>query len=427
VNGILPMSSGRGAAGRARAAVVRHSTFCWVSVFAVALGFFAWRQHHEIHRVGGAVSSADPRWIILLLLVHLSVLVVAAASYRLVLRRLGHTVPLKDCVQIHLQRHVVGTITPVGGPASVYVLIRALGRRGISTNDALLTTTIRSAVGYTAFIAMLVPALALQRPSPLIAGASAALALLLGVMLLAMSYLLRRPQSPDRLSRRVPGFVRRFLQDASAHGIRARDLLAPLGLSLGQNMAGAASVYICLRALGFEAAFATALVGYAIGNLFTIIAPVFQGLGVVELTMAFALHQQGIPMTEAVAVTLLYRLGDVWFPLLLGGTSHAAGSAPVRQISSRFAPVLAGSAGAALLVVALRYVNASELLQREYSAASSQAIAGSVTLFASLWLIGMVLAARRQFAQQVVPITMFVVAVPLIALLVTSLDVSVPF
>jgi hypothetical protein len=78
-------------------------------------------------------------------------------------------------------------------------------------------------------------------------------------------------------------------------------------------------------------------------------------------------------------------------------------------------------------VVALRYVNASELLQREYSAASSQAIAGSVTLFASLWLIGMVLAARRQFAQQVVPITMFVVAVPLIALLVTSLDVSVPF
>lgn len=422
------LTPARRAARAIRSYVGRHSSLFWATLFVVAFGAYFWRQHHELQRVADAVAGADLRWISLLAAVYVVTLSAAAASYRIILRRLGHQTPLSTCARIHLQRHVVGTITPVGGPASVYVLIRALASRGVSTNDALLVTTIRSAVGYTAFVIILIPALALQRPSALVLGASFALVVLLGIVLLALSLLLRRDELSPNVQRRLPSSVSRFLTEASTHGVRARDLATPLGLSLTQNLAGAASVYISLRALGIESALGMALVGYAIGNLFTIIAPVFQGLGVVELTMALALHQQGVPMTAAVAATLLYRLADVWFPLVLGGSVHAAGMTAVRRTASRFGPALAMSAGAFALALGAYVMTWPNLSARELALTSNHAIALIATVTAGAWLAGLVSSTwRRRMPQQLVPVTTLAISVPAMTLLIVGFDISVPF
>ena len=57
---------------------------------------------------------------------------------------------------------------------------------------------------------------------------------------------------------------------------------------------------------------------YVVGMVFLLVAPVFQGIGVVEVSMAVALQRLGIPAAAAVSATLLCRVGELWLPLLTG-------------------------------------------------------------------------------------------------------------
>lgn len=420
--------TGRSSVERTRAVVARHATLCWVVLFSVVFGVFLWRQHSEADRVANTVSAADPRWVIALLVVNLAVLLTSATSYRLVLRRLGHEVAVRDCARIHLQRHVVGTVTPIGGPASIYVLIRALGRRGIGCNDALFMTTIRSVAGHTAFLAMLIPALIVQRPSPMVLAAALGLVLALLLMVASMAMLLGTSAAPGWLVRVAPSFLTRFLDNARSHRIRPGDMVAPLLLAVGHNLGGAVAVFVCLRALGVEGSLGIALIGFAVGNLFTIIAPVFQGLGVVELTMALALHQQGIPMTVAIAVTLLYRLGDVWFPLVLGAVSHLAGIERVRLAATSIAPAASGGVVAALFMVTPLQARAVDLFNIPLSLDSPQLAALGAAVVGSVWVSGSMLGAwRRQAMLRFAPIACTVLAVPLLSIAAVSLDLPMLF
>src|SRR5690606_12545903 len=72
----------------------------------------------------------------------------------------------------------------------------------------------------------------------------------------------------------------------------------------------------------------TVLVGYTLTTMFVTLSPVFQGIGIVEMTMAVSLQQLGVPTTAAIGATLLYRLATVWFPLLLGFGAQAGQTLP---------------------------------------------------------------------------------------------------
>ena len=62
----------------------------------------------------------------------------------------------------------------------------------------------------------------------------------------------------------------------------------------------------------------TGSVTLAVIALVLLVAPVFQGIGVVEVSMAVALQHMGIPPAAAVSATLLTRVGELWLPLLTG-------------------------------------------------------------------------------------------------------------
>jgi uncharacterized protein (TIRG00374 family) len=409
----------------------RHAVLFWVLTLALLAAVFVWRQQREVAEIGRAAGAADPRLLVLVLLINVGVVALAGLSYRLILSRLGHRVPWRDCAGIHLQRHMIGTITPVGGPASIYVLIRALGQRGISSTDALLVTTIRSAVGYTSFMLLLIPALALQRPSGIVLVGAGALLGLLALVLTALSLLLRGTELPIAVSRRLPSYLVRFVRDARAHGICPRDLAAPLGLALANNVAGAMAVFLALRALGMDVGPAAGLVGYAVGNLFQIMAPVFQGIGIVELTMSLALQQQGVPLAGAAAATLIYRLGDVWFVLGLGILMQTFRQPLVRRTTARVAPLAAGMAGAVLLLATPHVAFASAVVLPRESAPWISGFTAFFTMLASIALIGLSsgMWSRRslRLAAQVVPLGLLVVAVPLFALASAGVNASAPF
>jgi hypothetical protein len=63
------------------------------------------------------------------------------------------------------------------------------------------------------------------------------------------------------------------------------------------------------------------IASYSLAYLFLVMSPTPSGIGVVEGILPLALAGLGIPLGEAIVVTLAYRAVTFWLPLLLGGIS----------------------------------------------------------------------------------------------------------
>jgi uncharacterized membrane protein YbhN (UPF0104 family) len=293
----------------------RHAIVLWFVVFGALALVFGLRQRGELSDIWQTLTNADPRWVALTLVIQLGMVALIAGSYGVVLTRLGVRLRLPALVAIHLQRVVAGTLTPLGGPASVYVYARNLGGRGVSADDALLSIAVRTFAAYAAFLLLLAPALALGDPTPVTLGGAAFLLAAFAVGLVGIWRVTRVGAEPARwLPARFAQFVRRVRE----HGMGARDFVRPFLFGMAIYLAGACALFVCLHAVGVPASPRTALVGYVVGTLFTIVAPFFSGIGIVELSIIVALTARGVEENDAIAAALLYRVGDVWFPLLLG-------------------------------------------------------------------------------------------------------------
>lgn len=347
------MPIARAFARQGRAVVSRYGVFIWLALLVVLAVWFVSRQQEEIRQIVNALTAADQRWLAGIVAVQLVALVLSGLTYKVILRRLGHHLRLRHLIDLHLQRHVVGTLTPVSGPASVYVLIRNLGQRGVSTDDALLTTTLRSATGYASFVLLLIPTFLFHRPSGIALIGAAILVAMLTVLATAISLLLRQHRhahAPGRLQRRLPDRVVAFVDHARDYGIRVQDLAWPFLVGLAQNLVNALTLFIALRAMHQDVSPVVVLVGFTAGTMFSLVAPVFQGIGLVEVSMAVALQQMGVPVPAAVGAALLFRVGDVWLPLVLGLAAQAGRQEVVRTTAGHLPQVAAAALGLGALI-----------------------------------------------------------------------------
>jgi len=298
--------------------VGRRSPRFW-TLFFIALGIvFVFFQRTRLTRFAEALSGADWRWLLALAAIEAAAVGLTGLTYRSALTQLGHRLSWRRCVDLHLERHVVGTITPVGGPASMYAFIRRIQTDSVGSGDALLALGVRSVAGYSAFVTLLLPALIIHHPSPTVLVAFVVLSTLLLVMLVGFFVLQRGKGLPAAVTQRLPSSVVRFLAQLTDHRLTPGSFFWPFVFAFATNLASAFVLLAALFAMGASPSLTTAIAGYAIGNLFLLVAPIFQGIGVVELTMAVALQQLGIPLPTAVAATLLFRFGDVWMPLIAG-------------------------------------------------------------------------------------------------------------
>jgi uncharacterized membrane protein YbhN (UPF0104 family) len=332
----------------ARSLSGRHAALLWALLIVGGLAIFAHRQQHEIGALGGALADAGRGWLLALIALQAIAIAFTVLTYRTILGRLGHHLGHLLLTRVHLQRHVVGVLTPVGGPASAYVFVRSLSGRQVSASDSLLTLGLRGVTGYAAFVTLLVPAMVVSHPSSLVLGAAGALALLLVVMLAATVALLRGRDDEGALPGWLPDRVAAFFSGARAHHLGPRDLVAPYLLALGLNLTGVATLFISLRGLGQDVSPATALAAFAVGNLFAIIAPVFQGAGAVEASMAVTLQGFGVPGAMALGATLLYRLADIWIPLGVGLLVQASQHPYLQRSGLRLGELVAGFAVVAI-------------------------------------------------------------------------------
>jgi uncharacterized membrane protein YbhN (UPF0104 family) len=268
------------------------------------------------------LHRADWRWLVVAVAAECAVLVVTVLTYGAVLRRLGHSLAWWPLVDAYLRSVVAGTLAPVGAAGSV-VGMRALSERGVLPDDAVLAWSLGDLTAFASSLLVLLPTAALLAIEGHLPGVVLVAVGILSAMLCMVAGLLAMLLGGDRapvwLVRRLPRRVAVFLDRARAHHLRARDLLAALGWSVLGEIGTIAVLGAALRAVapsGFSPA--APLIGYEVGNAAQLAAPVYQGIGAVELAVTVALRRQRIGRQMALAAALLYRVGVVWLPLAIG-------------------------------------------------------------------------------------------------------------
>jgi hypothetical protein len=285
---------------------------------------FLYRNHETIFNGAELLREVSVGWLSVALVLQLLLVLVIAQTFFWLLHRMGHPIGRWRLTRLHLRRVVISTIVPIGTPVSYYVFLRALERRGVPVSDGLLAVSMRSTAALGSFTLLFLPIAVVTQPSLQVLLGAALASISFAIAVIAIRMLLRGRRLPEGVHRRLPAVVLAFFSRASAHHIRDRDLLTPLGWTLASNAVGVLTLQVALLAVGQPLMPGPVIVAYAVSSVLLAAAPLFQGAGVVEVGMAVTLEQLGVPADAAIAATLLFRLCDVWFPLLVGLLAETA-------------------------------------------------------------------------------------------------------
>jgi len=310
----------------------RYGTILWLVIVAIAAAWVVFQGRDELANTFEELRSSQLGWIFVAVLIQCILLIICALTYSVVLKRLGHRLPLYQLLDAHMQRSAISVVTPAGGPASVFMFVRYVGQRGVPAEDGLLTIGVRSASSTVTFIAALIPAALLGES---IAGGLIAVALTVGIVLIGIALFKGERdgwETPLHWSERLPAWARsrvqQFIVNFRDHGLRPVDLVPPMILALLVRICVVAVLWASLRALGVEPGLDTMLNTYFATLLASTVIPVFGGAGAVEAVSIVSLKQAGIPSEIAIGATLLWRLIDLWIPVAIGLLLHARAEIP---------------------------------------------------------------------------------------------------
>jgi phosphatidylglycerol lysyltransferase len=324
-------------------------TLLWGSALVLLSGIFIWRAQSELSNVGAELRTAKLQWLIALLLFAILTQALNGLKLQFLMRRLGCTVPYPEVASAQLQRQMILTVVPVGSAPSAVLFARRFARFGATTPIMLTALMLFSLLGHGSFVAVLIPVFAWLAitgslsTTVLIAGVALVVAVLVvsGVGLTT----LRRGAIPAWAQRRLPQRVTGFIDEAIATGVPPRGLAAPFAIAVSVDLLGIGMLWTALRSLDAPSSLEIAAGGYVIGTLFLMIAPLFQGIGIVEITMAIALERLGVPTAQAFGATLLYRVGEVWIPLAVGIAIQIRAQEQLRRLPRNLPALMTGATG----------------------------------------------------------------------------------
>ncbi|MDH4366054.1 MAG: phosphatidylglycerol lysyltransferase domain-containing protein, partial [Acidimicrobiia bacterium] len=298
-------------------------------------------DRRELPAAWAVLRSADPGWV-----------AGAAASaalwyiaYGLVHREAQRAAglepaPASELVPATLAAHGLNQVTKSGAMAGLVVFDRLGRRRGQAPGRVLAAYLLAGLLGEMAFVAVLAAGLVLVAVDGQLTGAEAAAAAVFGVYLAVRLVMLSTALGDRNRARRLVGapyrwwarICRRSPAGAGAAEARADELheavvllsrrpaavLPAAAAAIAVEAAGVALLWTVLAAVGASHSLATAVVGYAVSVLFSIVGFLPGGLGFVEVSLGAVLVSAGSGAPSAAAAAALYRLFELWLPVGVG-------------------------------------------------------------------------------------------------------------
>ena len=305
----------------------RRLWLAWLSgiLLLVVVGIVVARRGEEL-KFADLLKHAHPSWLLGAVVLQIGTYACAAGAWQRVLARQHIHTSFWQLIPLGLAKLFMDQVVPSAGLSGTLLVVRALTRRGVP-NGASASAVVVGLLGfYLAYGLALVTTLVLLAVSGDLSRRMLSLAIvasfLIGAVVVALFWLLRGRRGPVRsLLMRIPG-LKGFLQelhDAPKEALHDKTLLLQTTvLQFGIFVLDAATLGVCLAALGATASLTGLFAALVLASLVATITLIPSGLGTFDATMLAMLHLVGVSTTHGVGAVLLFRGFTLMLPLLPG-------------------------------------------------------------------------------------------------------------
>jgi len=297
----------------------------WREIVAILMIFLAIRffksERKELLTIIPQLSQSNPRWLISLLAVAIVTILCQAGIYVFSFRSIGTTFKITPAIDLFLKRNFLSIFLPAGGVSALAYLPRNMKRAGYNKILVHQASALFALTGLLSLIAVAIPVLLFTLFSEKqIGNAWLALPVLFAMIILGWG-ILRSFQKQGLvfsfLNKRFSTSVSQ-IKELTQIRFSKKKYLAAFFSSMGVELCGILTLYFSIRAIGATPSIEIAAITYVVSVLMMVISPFLRGLGAVELSMVLVLQQFGFDATQALSITLLYRIFEFWLPLLAG-------------------------------------------------------------------------------------------------------------
>lgn len=284
-----------------------------VAIALVALAcYYLLPRAGELDNAWQSLKGANMAWVAAA--VAISMLTYLASTLTVVASTAKRLPWIKTALLL-LAATILNRITPKGVGA-IAMTEQYLEKRGLARAEAAAAVTMVYGTGVVAHILLLGLAALVVRPDTIafdLVGRHT-MALLGAIGILALASLVLIPYYKKPLQHWLVE-VRAGLRYEAAHPTK---FLLLFGGSVAITLCYALALYFSLLAVDAHAGLGTVLFVYLAGSAVAAASPTPGGLGAAEAALALGLAATGVPIAQAVAGVLIFRLASFWFPILPG-------------------------------------------------------------------------------------------------------------
>jgi phosphatidylglycerol lysyltransferase len=282
--------------------------------------YFIRSQGDELKNVGNYIHLGNPLWIIIGAAVTVIYIGLQALMYQASFRALQLKLGLWDSTILFLKRNLISIFLPGGSITSLAFFTKDIQKETSEENRSRIhfASSIYGFTGIVSIIIISIPVLSyliLSGDSWKNANQAVAIVIfLLIIMLYALTSFFRKGWVYRLLGRFIPQINTEFKDHPE---FKLWFSLVNV-YSVLIDLAGVAHLYIAMLVMGADASWKIALIGYVIATLILVISPFLRGIGAIEFSLTIILKHYGYSTSEALAITLIYRLFEFWLPVAAG-------------------------------------------------------------------------------------------------------------
>lgn len=312
-----------------------------LAIFTLLLAVVFFRsERKELQAIIPQLQQARTFWLFAGLTVTFMYVLFQGGMYRKSFAAIGLTLKWAHAVILFLKRNFISVFLPAGGVSALAYSPSQIRKEGFHQPQVHQASGLFAFAGLlTVFIVglpvVIYTVLATSRFKNAWLGLLATL-FIIALLVMAVRSIKQKKKLYQWLDKRFPSFTP-TLHEIFAANVSIPQFSGAVSFSTGVELCGMVHLYIAMLALGAPASFGASAAAYIISVLMMVISPFLRGLGAVELSMVYVLKQFGYTDTQALSITILYRVFEFWLPLLAG---FIALSWKGRKIFFRAVPVL---------------------------------------------------------------------------------------
>jgi len=282
--------------------------------------YFIRSQGEELRNVGNYIRLGNPLWIIVGILFTAIYIALQALMYQASFRALQLNLSLWKSAILFLKRNLISIFLPGGSITSLAFFTKDIQEGTSEENRTRIhfASTIYGFTGIVSIIIIAIPVLTyLTLSGDSWKNANQAVAVIIFFLIL-MLYVLTSFFRKGRVYRLLSKFIPKISTEFKDHPDFKQWFSLVNVYSILIDFAGVAHLYIAMLVMGADASWKIALIGYVIATLILVVSPFLRGIGAIEFSLTVILKHYGYSTSEALAITLIYRLFEFWLPVVAG-------------------------------------------------------------------------------------------------------------